>query len=140
MFFKKSKELKKQIEELKIINEKQQQKCSYYQEQYLKMKSDYIEAIQNKTSFTETFTESFTELSAKLILVESTLQKIENKEKNTSNEFSTENFYNRIQEIESDITLLFKELNRLTVFLEKHTHFNSISQVHQFHFTNKKLA
>ncbi|MGL4977047.1 MAG: hypothetical protein ACRC5G_03445 [Cetobacterium sp.] len=129
MFFnKKNKELKTEIANLIAINKETEEKCEYYQEKYLQIKTEYVEALKKNESFNNAFRESFSELSSKLISVEITLSKLE--EKNT--DFSkTEKLIKRFEELENDLMKLSKEISRLSTFLEKHTDFNKETSTYQ---------
>ncbi|MGL5354995.1 MAG: hypothetical protein ACRC0R_08505 [Cetobacterium sp.] len=134
MFFnKKNKELKKEIANLIAINKENEEKCEYYQEKYLQIKTEYVEALKRNENFNNAFRESFSELSSKLILVEITLSKLE--EKNT--DFSkTEKLIIRFQELENDLIKLSKEITRLSTFLEKHTDFNKDTSTYRANLEN----
>ncbi|MGL4997656.1 MAG: hypothetical protein ACRC5W_07895 [Cetobacterium sp.] len=124
MFFnKKNKELKIEIANLVAINKENEEKCEYYQEKYLQIKSEYVEALKRNENFNNAFRESFSELSSKLISVEVTLSKLEETNKN-KDFLKTENLIKRFQEFENDLIKLSKDITRLVTFLEKHTDFN----------------
>ena len=129
MFFnKKTKELKKEIANLTAMNKEYEEKCEYYQEKYLQIKTEYVEALKRNENFNNAFRESFSELSSKLISVEITLSKLEEKSK----EFSkTDVLVKRFQEIENDLIRLSREIARLSTFLEKHTDFNKQTSTYQ---------
>ncbi|MCQ8213129.1 hypothetical protein NON08_11530 [Cetobacterium somerae] len=129
MFFnKKTKELKKEIANLIAVNKEYEEKCEYYQEKYLQIKTEYVEALKRNESFNNAFRESFSELSSKLISVEITLSKLEEKSK----EFSKADILvKRFQEIENDLIRLSREITRLSTFLEKHTDFNKQTSTYQ---------
>ena len=66
MFFnKKNKELKKEVANLTAINKEYEEKCEYYQEKYLQIKTEYVEALKRNENFNNAFRESFSELSSK---------------------------------------------------------------------------
>lgn len=129
MFFnKKNKELKKEVANLTAINKEYEEKCEYYQEKYLQIKTEYVEALKRNENFNNAFRESFSELSSKLISVEITLSKLEEKNK----EFSkTEILVKRFQDLEGDLIKLSREIGRLSTFLEKHTNFNKETSTYQ---------
>ncbi|MGL4629141.1 hypothetical protein [Cetobacterium sp.] len=129
MFFnRKNKELKKEIANLIAINKEYEEKCEYYQEKYLQIKTEYVEALKRNENFNNAFRESFSELSSKLISVEITLSKLEE----SSTDFTkTANLLKRFQEFENDLIKLSKEISRLSTFLEKHTNFNKETSTYQ---------
>ncbi|MDX8335166.1 hypothetical protein [Candidatus Cetobacterium colombiensis] len=129
MFFNnKNKELKKEIANLIAKNKEYEEKCEYYQEKYLQIKKEYVEALKKNENFNNAFRESFSELSSKLISVEMTLSKLEEKSKEIP---KTQTLVKKFQEFEADLIKLSREINRLTLFLEKHTDFNKQTSTYQ---------